>query len=208
MSKVLDKAVPRNLQTGKYTARIFHTGQPEFNRSINYDNNAKTCHKCLKPGHLIYECPNDWVCRTCNKSGHKMIDCQSDLQSENENIENSDVNLQESESEAVNVQSNDNQTKETADKQAPNTAILKLSHTRSISNKSGNTKTGPARNVQMSNVNTGQDKSQPSIDKFVNTPKMSRKAAAEIILHLHRLKTLDQKIQKHKTYLVEITVVS
>ncbi|VDH91591.1 Hypothetical predicted protein [Mytilus galloprovincialis] len=183
ISKVLDKVVPRNLQIGKYMARVFHAGQPEFNRSINYDtsSNVKTCHKCLKPGHLIYECPNDWVCKTCNKSGHKMLDCQSDLQTENENSENLDVNVQESESEVV--QSNDNQTiehmSETADKQTPNTAILKPSHTSSTSNKASSTKTGPARNVQMSNVNnTGQDKSQPSIDKFVNTPKMSRKSAA------------------------------
>ncbi|VDH96393.1 Hypothetical predicted protein [Mytilus galloprovincialis] len=183
ISKVLDKVVPRNLQIGKYMARVFHTGQPEFNRSINYDtsSNVKKCHKCLKPGHLIYECPNDWVCKTCNKSGHKMLDCQSDLQTENENSENLDVNVQESESEVV--QSNDNQTiehmSETADKQTPNTAILKPSHTSSTSNKASSTKTGPARNVQMSNVNNpGQDKSQPSIDKFVNTPKMSRKSAA------------------------------
>ncbi|CAG2192536.1 unnamed protein product [Mytilus edulis] len=159
ISKVLDKVVPRNLQIGKYMARVFHAGQPEFNRSINYDtsSNVKKCHKCLKP------------------------DCQSDLLTENENSENLDVNVQESESEVV--QSNDNQTiehmSETADIQTPNTAILKPSHTSSTSNKASSTKTGPARNVQMSNVNnTGQDKSQPSIDKFVNTPKMSRKSAA------------------------------
>ncbi|VDI71977.1 Hypothetical predicted protein [Mytilus galloprovincialis] len=99
-----------------------------------------------------------------------MLDCQSDLQTENENSENLDVNVQESESEVV--QSNDNQTiehiSETADK--PNTAILKPSHTSSTSNKASSTKTGPARNVQMSNVNnTGQDKSQPFIGKLVNT---------------------------------------
>ncbi|VDI18052.1 Hypothetical predicted protein [Mytilus galloprovincialis] len=137
ISKVLDKVVPRNLQIGKYMARVFHAGQPEFNRSINYDtsSNVKTCHKCLK-----------------------------------------------SESESEVVRSNDNQTiehmSETADKQTSNTAILKPSHTSSTSNKAS-TKTGPARNVQRSNVsNTGQDKSQPSIDKFVNTPKISRKSAA------------------------------
>ncbi|CAC5371556.1 unnamed protein product [Mytilus coruscus] len=118
ISKVLDKTVPRNLQIGKYMARVFHTGQPEFNRSIKYDSN-----------------------------------------------------------------SNDNKTKEhiseTADKQALNTSILKPSHTSNISSKSSSTKTGPAKNVQMSNVNnTGQDKSQQSIDKFVNTPKNSRKTAA------------------------------
>ncbi|VDI29331.1 Hypothetical predicted protein [Mytilus galloprovincialis] len=91
-------------------ARVFHAGQPEFNRSINYENNVKTCHKCLQPGHLIYECPNDWVCRTCKESGHKMMDCPTDLQSEHKNDENSEVDVNESAD--VNLQSNEAQTKE------------------------------------------------------------------------------------------------
>jgi hypothetical protein len=47
----------------------------------------KTCHKCLTPGHFIYDCPNDWVCRKCHESGHKMMDCSKDF-----NEENSDQN--------------------------------------------------------------------------------------------------------------------
>jgi hypothetical protein len=56
--KVLKKPIPRNLHIGKYLGKIFHSGQPEF-QNRNPDERAKACHKCLKPGHLIYECPND-----------------------------------------------------------------------------------------------------------------------------------------------------
>ncbi|VDI46142.1 Hypothetical predicted protein [Mytilus galloprovincialis] len=180
ISKVLDKTIPRNLQIGKYMARVFHAGQPEFNRSINYENNVKTCHKCLKPGHLIYECPNDWVCRTCKESGHKMIDCPTDLQSEHKNDENSEVDVNESAD--VNLQSNEAQTKEqmseTTDKTF-NTSKLKPSQNSSGSSKHSDTRTGSTKNVQISNVsNSGNDKSQQSIDKFVRTPKNARRTAA------------------------------
>ena len=57
---------------------MFHSGQPEF-QNRNPDERAKTCHKCLKPGHLIYECTNDWVCRKCEQSGHTMMDCPQDF---------------------------------------------------------------------------------------------------------------------------------
>ena len=42
------------LKIGKYIARVFHPGQPEFqNRNYTQDSD-KTCHKCLTPGHFIY----------------------------------------------------------------------------------------------------------------------------------------------------------
>jgi len=66
------------LQIGKYLGEVFHSGQPEF-QNRNPDERAKTCHKYLKPGHLIYECPNDWVCRKCEQSGQKMMDCPQDF---------------------------------------------------------------------------------------------------------------------------------
>jgi hypothetical protein len=72
--KVLKKPIPRNLQIRKYLGKIFHNSQPEY-QNRNPDERAKTCHKCLKPGHLIYECPNDWVCRKCEQSGHIVMDC-------------------------------------------------------------------------------------------------------------------------------------
>jgi hypothetical protein len=40
---------------------------------------AGSGHKCLTPGHFIYDCPNDWVCRKCHESGHKMMDCSKDF---------------------------------------------------------------------------------------------------------------------------------
>ena len=66
------------MQIGKYMGKILHSGQPEF-QNRNPDERVKTCHKGLKPGHLIYECPNDWVCRKCEQSVHKIMDCPQDF---------------------------------------------------------------------------------------------------------------------------------
>ena len=50
ISKLLGKPIPRMLKIGKYIARVFHPGQPEFqNRNYTHDSD-KTCHKYLTPG--------------------------------------------------------------------------------------------------------------------------------------------------------------
>jgi hypothetical protein len=47
-SKLLSKPIPRMLKIGKYIARVFHPGQPEFqNRNYTQDSD-KTCHKLAK----------------------------------------------------------------------------------------------------------------------------------------------------------------
>ncbi|VDH94222.1 Hypothetical predicted protein [Mytilus galloprovincialis] len=77
VSKLLNKPVARNLQTGKHMAIVKHTGQPDFeNRSSLSDSIIKPCYKCLQVGHFVYDCPNDWVCSKFKLLGHKMIDCQ------------------------------------------------------------------------------------------------------------------------------------
>ena len=76
--KFLEKSIPRNLQIGKYMGKIFHSGQLEKFKNRNPDDSVKTCHKYLKPGHLMFECPNDWVCRKCEQSGHNIMDCPHD----------------------------------------------------------------------------------------------------------------------------------
>ena len=46
ISKLLSKPIPR-MKIGKYIARVFHPGQPEF-QNRNYTHYSdKTCHKCL-----------------------------------------------------------------------------------------------------------------------------------------------------------------
>ncbi|CAC5421259.1 unnamed protein product [Mytilus coruscus] len=67
---------------------------------------------------------------------------------------------------------------ETTDKTF-NTPILKPSQNSNISSKSSDTRTGSAKNVQLPSLsNTGNDKSQQSIDKFVRTPKNKRRTTA------------------------------
>ncbi|CAG2211424.1 unnamed protein product [Mytilus edulis] len=102
ISKTLDKPIPRNLPIGKYIGRIFHSGQPEF-ENRNNNSEERICHKCLQPGHMLFQCPNDWACKICKESGHKMIDCQKNFQDKDENnqqleqnyIESGDDNVQE-----------------------------------------------------------------------------------------------------------------
>ncbi|CAG2206900.1 unnamed protein product [Mytilus edulis] len=84
ISKTLDKPIPRNLPIGRYFGRIFHAGQPEFQNNNTGEREERTCHKCLKPGHMLFQCPNDWVCKICKESGHKMIDCPKHFQTVDE----------------------------------------------------------------------------------------------------------------------------
>ncbi|CAG2257768.1 CNBP [Mytilus edulis] len=111
ISKLLEKSIPRNLQIGKYLARIFHSGQPEFQgrpNLVSYEG-VKKCHKCLKPGHVMYNCPNDWVCRICNISGHKMIDCPTELQTHNGKEQEVNDKHEETNTEQVNENSKDDE---------------------------------------------------------------------------------------------------
>ncbi|CAG2234765.1 unnamed protein product [Mytilus edulis] len=84
ISKTLDKPIPRNLPIGRYFGRIFHAGQPEFQNNNNSEREERTCHKCLKPGHMLFQCPNDWVCKTCKKGVTKMLDCPQNFQTVDE----------------------------------------------------------------------------------------------------------------------------
>ncbi|CAC5402752.1 unnamed protein product [Mytilus coruscus] len=67
ISKTLDKPIPRNLPIGKYFGRIFHAGQPEFQNNNTGVMEERTCHKCLKPGHMLFQCPDDLA--VAQKSG-------------------------------------------------------------------------------------------------------------------------------------------
>jgi hypothetical protein len=61
ISKLLSKPIPRMLKIGKYIARVFHPGQPEFqNRNYTHDSD-KTCHKCLTPGPPTYHQSHSWL---------------------------------------------------------------------------------------------------------------------------------------------------
>jgi hypothetical protein len=44
ISKLLSKPIPRMLKIGKYIARVFHPGQPEFqNRNYTHDKARSIC---------------------------------------------------------------------------------------------------------------------------------------------------------------------
>ncbi|CAG2242603.1 unnamed protein product [Mytilus edulis] len=161
ISKTLDKPIPRNLQIGKYMGRIFHSGQPEF-ENRNNNSEERICHKCLQPGHMLFQCPNDWACKICKESGHKMIDCQKNFQDKDENnqqleqncIESGDDNVQEE-----SVELTKTPTKSPSSKTSENTKGGSKKH----ANKSGQQKTNLG--------NSGStDKTQPSMERFVRTP--------------------------------------
>ena len=57
------------VKIGRYNAYISHQGQPQQTRP------EVVCHKCLEPGHFIFNCENEWKCRRCKQTGHKQIDC-------------------------------------------------------------------------------------------------------------------------------------
>jgi hypothetical protein len=162
---VLKKPIPRNLQIGKYLGKMFHSGQPEFQNRNPYDR-AKTCHKCLKPGHLIYECPNDWVCRKCEQSGHKMMDCPQDFHDNeaDDPVHNGDKSTE--------IQPLVENTEATTSKPE----ALPVSKTSNGNNKQHANKSGPQKTVKMTNSDNNTDKSQSSIDRFIRT--LQRRLAA------------------------------
>ncbi|CAC5359851.1 unnamed protein product [Mytilus coruscus] len=95
LARHLIKPIPRNLPIGKYIGRIFHSGQPEF-ENRNNNSEERICYKCLQPGHMLFQCPNDWACKICKESGHKMIDCQKHFQDKDENNQQLEQNGNES----------------------------------------------------------------------------------------------------------------
>ena len=139
---------------------MFHSGQPEF-QNRNPDDRAKTCHKCLKPGHLIYECPNDWVCRKCEQSGHKMMDCPQDFHDNeaDDPVHNGDKSTE--------IQPLVENTEATTSKPE----ALPVSKTSNGNNKQHANKSGPPKTVKMTNSDNNTDKSQSSIDRFIRTPQ-------------------------------------
>ncbi|CAG2217320.1 unnamed protein product [Mytilus edulis] len=102
------------------------------------------------------------------------------LQGEHKNDDNSEVD--DNESADVNLQSNETRTKEQMSEitdKTFNASQPKPSQNSKGSSKHSDIRTGSTKNVQISNVsNSGNDKSQQSIDKFVRTPKNARRTAA------------------------------
>ncbi|VDI47181.1 Hypothetical predicted protein [Mytilus galloprovincialis] len=64
----MEKVLPRTLKIGKYMAVLLHKEQKT-------DSSQLKCNKCLQTGHVLRECPNEWVCTTCNNPGHKKAEC-------------------------------------------------------------------------------------------------------------------------------------
>ena len=69
ISKTLTSPMLKAVKIGRYNAYISHQGQPQQTRP------EVVCHKCLEPGHFIFNCENEWKCRRCKQTGHKQINC-------------------------------------------------------------------------------------------------------------------------------------
>jgi hypothetical protein len=69
ISKTLTSPRLKAVKIGRYNAYISHQGQPQQTRP------EVVCHKCLEPGHFIFNCEYEWKCRRCKQTGHKQIDC-------------------------------------------------------------------------------------------------------------------------------------
>ncbi|VDI29902.1 Hypothetical predicted protein [Mytilus galloprovincialis] len=64
----MGKVLPRTRRIGQYIAVLLHKAQKT-------DSSQLTCNKCLQTGHVLRECPNEWVCTTCNNPDHKRAEC-------------------------------------------------------------------------------------------------------------------------------------
>ncbi|CAC5419778.1 unnamed protein product [Mytilus coruscus] len=116
---------------------------------------------CIK-GHIMQNCPNDWVCKSCNESGHRMMECTKGF-SENESVQENEINDEHTHSKVPSTQEpiqND-----VSDK------TVKMKNT-SKSDKDGQTMKSTTKNVKIveSDVQEKTTKSQQSMDKFVKTP--------------------------------------
>ena len=187
ISKLLSKPIPRMLKIGKYIARVFHPGQPEFqNRNYTQDSD-KTCHKCLTPGHFIYDCPNDWVCRKCHESGHKMMDCSKDFNVENSEPEqhhagtddrqDDETKQDDSKGRKTNKQSHvDVDVTITNKNKSTKASTKEASSTKGNINKPEPAKDSPRKVRTTNNKNTEKsEKGQHSIQTFLKTPGNTNK---------------------------------
>lgn len=182
ISKTLSQPLPRNMQIGKYWARIFHPGQiNEENGNINI---SKVCHKCLQAGHFFYQCTNDWVCKTCKQSGHKMIDCPNDINFDTE------MSGEEEIKESYNSKDEEDEitptTEKTSSKKDSNTVNKhsKQSSTTESKQKSSESTpketkdSGESKKVHIvENNQTQKDRSQKTIENFM---KATRKGSSSI----------------------------
>ncbi|CAC5407127.1 unnamed protein product [Mytilus coruscus] len=137
---------------------------------INSPNNSQSSDR-VKPfflldedvhGHIMQNCPNDWVCKSCNESGHRMMECTKGF-SENENVQENEINDEHTHSKVPPTQEpiqND-----VSDK------TVKMKNT-SKSDKDGQTMKSTTKNVKIveSDVQEKATKSQQAMDKFVKTP--------------------------------------
>lgn len=181
ISKILEQPIPRNIQIGKYMAIVLHSGQPEFqNRKGDGEGNVKTCHKCLQPGHLMAHCSSDWVCKTCKIPGHKMIDCPSALQDDNS------TQYQEQDNDNVANDDNSQPTTEVKESQVSNEVQIPEKTIVTIEKEPGSKPNLDKQNAQKpsqaktvsgakTNISSGINKSQPSMDRFVTTPMTQRR---------------------------------
>ena len=64
--KIPCKPLPRKVQFGAFTGRIYHDGQLK---------STQTCGKRLQQGHFASVCKNEIVCIVCKKTGHKKNNC-------------------------------------------------------------------------------------------------------------------------------------
>ncbi|CAC5366949.1 unnamed protein product [Mytilus coruscus] len=144
--------------------------QPEFQgrpNLVSYEG-VKKCHKCLKPGHVMYNCPNDWVCRICNISGHKMIDCPTELQTHNGmEQEVNDKHEETNTEQVINENSKDDEHTE-VNEDEPVTEKQSKTKEKHNTGKLGSKKSG----MKTNDDNAGR--SQQSIDKFMRTPNNQR----------------------------------
>jgi hypothetical protein len=137
---------------------------PEF-QNRNPDERVKTCHKCLKPGHLIYECPNDWVCRKCEQSVHKIMDCPQDFHDNeaDDSVHNGDKSTEIHPLVEIT---------EATTKSKPET-LPPVYNTSNGNNKQHANRSGPQKTVKMTNSDSNNtDESQSSIERFMITPQI------------------------------------
>ena len=185
------------LKIGKYIARLFHPGQPEIqNRNYTQDSD-KTCHKCLTPGHFIYDCPNDWVCRKCHESGHKMMDCSKDFNEENSEPEqhhagtddrqDDETKQDDSKGRKTNKQSHvDVDVTITNKNKSTKASTKESSSTKGNINKPEPAKDSPRKVRTTNNKNTEKsEKGQHSIQTFLKTPGNTNKQNVRNHTHQH-----------------------
>uniref|UniRef100_A0A3B3IIS5 CCHC-type domain-containing protein n=1 Tax=Oryzias latipes TaxID=8090 RepID=A0A3B3IIS5_ORYLA len=67
-----------SVQSLPYSAKFNTATGPEFFRVI-HDKQVKVCRICIKPGHIVRDCP-DFLCNKCGVQGHYARECVSSIQ--------------------------------------------------------------------------------------------------------------------------------